>query len=146
MKRSCECQGFNENCFKCFGRGYYEEQDLHYHPPPFNKTTNFPSNPKRVLKQTKKIQCPHCKAHVREGRFKNHVSRCPSLNAGNRKVVKEKDKILTQRDGFTQCLKCNAAVKTDRLHHHMRKAHDDSKSIHKAVSIIFAQASSRKGR
>lgn len=79
MKRDCSCLGLNENCYKCWGSGYYENnheirldifQNTKFDPYANKGKGRKTLSSKRKIKKTQ--MRPYCKCNVMEDRMTNH--------------------------------------------------------------------------
>jgi len=144
MKLNCSCEGFNENCFKCFGRGYYDYQELH---PNYSyqikkaeskKANSFPSVGKKILKkahnsvslspfvQCEMIECPHCNAKIVTQKLKTHINRCHSTNGENSGTEIQVKKIKQTEHSLMKCPKCQVSVRSDRIDRHVKMVHNNN--------------------
>ena len=76
MRKDCSCGGLNENCYRCFGRGYYDAKDiLPDSLPKFSFRSNKKqSNAKHSLPK-KLVNCPYCNINVSENRLNRHIQK-----------------------------------------------------------------------
>jgi hypothetical protein len=84
MLKDCSCGGLNENCYRCFGRGYYDAKDI---LPDSLPKFSFKSNNKKSTISNKKwstakhflpkklINCPYCNINVNENRLNKHIQK-----------------------------------------------------------------------
>lgn len=95
MQKDCTCQGINENCYRCFGRGYYDDNDLKqsysadytsYKKKPDTGADDFLTKPLYSADYTsykkesyytnyKKVKCRYCKDSVRSNGMKRHINK-----------------------------------------------------------------------
>jgi hypothetical protein len=85
----CSCGGSNENCARCYGRGFIEHGAIGRTPIRKHTVAKLHSSVPPVLKSTTPVQsriatgvsmknCPLCNSQVREDRLQRHMtSRCP---------------------------------------------------------------------
>lgn len=141
MRKNCTCQGTNENCYRCFGRGYYDENNLKALPisnlSDKKKVENF--NIFKIKSISNSFtKCKHCKVLVRSDRIDNHVrkvhgnclSKSPKELSQNRpaqnKLTPNSSKkfcVSRSNKSIVKCKYCNSLVRNDRIDNHIRKVH-----------------------
>ncbi len=124
MLKDCSCRGLNENCYKCFGSGYYNDNEppiLLPIPTKHAKSANKPRKSvnklekitQRVIKKVQvatTIKCPYCPLEVANGMLMFHVNQAHPLKPIG-KLLKVK------------CPHCKAEVNKTRLKRHIKKVH-----------------------
>ena len=122
MKHDCSCQGLNENCFKCSGRGYYNDKDLH---------NTFPAVPHRTLSPPIRVKRDKRTLVAKKVRqIKAH-----SVNIDNKK-----------KDTLIRCPWCGCSVKKDRIEKHYRIVHHSNFVINIPISRSKTNTSIKSDR
>lgn len=125
MLKDCSCKGANENCYRCFGRGYYDDDEpekvlipfrkdeevIHMSGPKLGDELKSATRGKRVRSKRKnaarsqsflrknlrhKIKCPHCGATVSEKNLSHHITKVhPSQIISYRVQPRQKKNVKT---------------------------------------------------
>jgi len=133
-EKLCSCGGWNENCYRCAGRGYYIPRRRRSHVPaqaitgqsvPVKKTLPGPpawaiprQSPRWKLVATGRFKkCTVCGCLVRADRLLRHMRR------GHQNI----QRIKTQRPTLEKCTACGCPVRADRLLRHILRVHRNTK-------------------
>lgn len=80
MTKNCSCMGLNENCYKCFGRGYYEEDE----PRPFPTNRPLTDTKSKQSKRNDKLE-----NHVKKARYVSSVRRVTDVQSKQNQQAKK---------------------------------------------------------
>lgn len=105
MRKDCTCQGNNENCYRCDGKGYYDEKDLQ----PLARIPFARRPTKQNLSKKIKV-CPHCREEVWANKLESHIFKAHGITRINKTFL-------------IKCPQCNSMVRNDRLKKHINKVH-----------------------
>jgi hypothetical protein len=135
---SCTCGGMNENCFKCFGRGYYDSEQAEL--PEFHASI-------KLKKSSKKLRSPKratLNVTASKGTTPNKLIfvKCPVCGLKNTKsfIIKHiiiehpkfKNELIASRNGMKLCKFCNRLVPIEMLNDHtceIQKLNNSKNSI-----------------
>ncbi len=141
----CSCGGSNENCARCYGRGFIERgNNLASRPSKAKRKKgtitassllDLPRNPSaesvspmhsRATTGRSMKSCPLCKNQVREDRLQRHVtSRCPARPGHTPRLSSRRKTTISLRDIqlFVKCPACGVDVPSDQFTKHRALAH-----------------------
>lgn len=119
MRKDCPCQGTNENCYRCDGKGYYDEKDLQ----PLTRIPFAKGRAKENLSNKKKV-CPHCGEEIFASRINSHIFEIHGITTIRNKPAKPKTAATINRKYLIKCPQCKSMVRNDRLKKHIIKVHD----------------------
>lgn len=160
-RTTCSCTGANENCPRCFGRGYVDTElspranrlpqaspllpvDVPNPPRPTKrKEKNKKKNREPVRSARGRATCPHCSATVNQKNLRHHVAK---VHGG---VLVLHGQCRTMRE----CPVCHLKIRADRISTHLarhsaatRVALPARKASGELVSCPDCAASVRKDR
>ncbi len=104
----CPCGGENPNCFRCWGKGWYELDNKQSKPNKKVRVVVFKGD---STEERKLVTCPICTCQIKEELYDVHLA------IHKRRVDECKNKELIQ------CSVCSAKVRADRMQKHLRNVH-----------------------
>jgi hypothetical protein len=117
--RPCSCDGSNENCSRCFGRGFITTTPIphtgNYFPKPVNLSEPAPMKAARGIPPPSPtddiiLRCPRC-------RFRGTVDALVRHFAQRHRPARQ-----------NVCPCCGCHIRPERLKTHLRKVHRENKS------------------
>jgi uncharacterized C2H2 Zn-finger protein len=138
MQKDCPCRGTNENCFRCYGRGYYDEDDLQpLATIPFTKLKPIPPTPTIIVV----VKCPQCGILVFKEHLLRHINKAhnklKSLKSGS--IPKTAIEIENENK-FVRCPYCPNFVKSKNMKRHIEKFHKNLAKKRKEVVQKVSQS------
>jgi hypothetical protein len=149
MSRPCSCDGSNENCAHCYGRGFIEDgyapaspsarakiikrtqKPAASTPVPYYKLPRLPKSTipmrNRATILVRMDSCPLCGARVREDRLPKHMSnRCP-LGPGK--------STAPVRGAGAKCPLCKFEGGTDEFTRHFALSHGTKGRLRRRIQV-----------
>lgn len=118
VRETCICDGYNENCYRCYGRGYIESS---------KSVTAVPGSGQDYLREVTMrpvrsmnvalTGCQICGARVKS--LARHMRKAHGVG----KVQKIGSTPTAKKPRLTSCPECQVPVREDRLKKHIRLIH-----------------------
>ncbi|QXB87682.1 hypothetical protein I6L24_16285 (plasmid) [Acinetobacter lwoffii] len=155
----CSCNGDNENCFRCYGSGRINLNELDpilpikiLQNPKLELEKNFNHETYVVTKDEngeiqKKIlvQCKICANQIEKDIFKEHLITCKKNKIPLKKPIynEKKEFWIKNRRGKLVCIVicniCNRRVNKENLKKHMLKVHFQVKHLNKSSLQVSSE-------
>jgi uncharacterized C2H2 Zn-finger protein len=114
MREECTCGGSNENCYRCFGLGYYDTIEVKS-PQDITKKQKFNYN-----KKNKKINNSKNNANAN---IKNTNKKIVTINSMLMQPKPIDNNINKEKISKTECPHCRLLVNIEKFDYHINKYH-----------------------
>ena len=114
----CSCEGDNPNCFKCDGKGWYDNIDLEL--PKYSRKSQI----KPIIEiKPKKKRCPNCKKFFLENELNQHIVENQCIAKSKENNLMPTDLQKSNNKSKIKCSICNKFILDTKFKKHMLKQH-----------------------